>query len=888
MGSSEIDFDPDKRDGRPGGEHHDKAVSPASDVSLLNEEIFSFQYFLRTFFFITTPVLTVLVIFNLMKDRIVEVVILGALGILHLWIYFAMQKAKSISMPAEQQYRIYQNFVRGFLFLIIILISYTAGWRGELDRLLWSYIVPIAAFFYLGRREGFYWVAFFLASAALFLFYPHTEALSADAFHSFKLTYLLSFSVMCAVGIAGKYGIEFTYARFAHREAKLAESEKKYREAYEDLQREMGERRQAQQALLESEEKYRLIFENSIDVIYSLDTELRTIDISPSIREVLGYSPSELIGRPIRELGLMTPESLKCALSDAARALGGTLFHTASYTFIAKDGTKHYTEAAGAPIRREEEVVGIILVMRDITERKQAEMELLREKLFTEKLLESLPGIFFLYDSTCRLKRWNKAHETNTGFSADELRDWYIPDWHETPEDAAMGMALVKSVLETGVGGAFETTLINKEGHFVPYLISVTGLLTPDGPAMMGVGIDITDRKRAEETKRSLEERLQRAEKMEALGKMAGGVAHDLNNVLGVLSGYSQLLLLETPEGSPSRAHAETILQSTVNGAAIIQDLLTIARRSVTASDVINLNSIVSDFLKTPVFEEIKDYNPRVTFRTECDKELLNIKGSSVHVEKTVMNLVSNAAEAISGAGEVVIRTENHYLDTPLRGYEEIRHGDYVVLTISDTGMGIPAEDREKIFEPFYTKKAMGRSGTGLGLAIVWGTVKDHNGYIDVQTGVGEGTAFTLYFPVTREEPIAPQRQEPIERYMGKGESVLVVDDIVEQRDVAAGLLTRLGYDVHVVSSGEEAVEYLKRHKSDILVLDMIMDPGIDGLETYRRIREIRSGQKAIIVSGFSETDKVREAQKLGAGAYVKKPYMMEKIGTAIRDELNR
>lgn len=369
---------------------------------------------------------------------------------------------------------------------------------------------------------------------------------------------------------------------------------------------------------------------------------------------------------------------------------------------------------------------------------------------------------------------------------------------------------------------------------------------------------------------------------------MAGGVAHDLNNVLGVLSGYSELLLLETPEGSPTRGHAETILQSTVNGAAIIQDLLTVARRNVTASDVINLNSVVSSFLKTPVFERIKDYHPRVTFRTECDKELLNITGSSIHIEKTVMNLVSNAAEAISGKGEVVIRTENHYLDTPLRGYEEIKHGDYVVLTISDTGMGIPAESIGKIFEPFYTKKNMGRSGTGLGLAIVWGTVKDHNGYIDVQTGVGEGTTFTLYFPVTREELIAPQQKEPIERYMGKGESVLVVDDIAEQRNVAAGLLTRLGYNVHAVSSGEEAVEYLKGNKSDILVLDMIMAPGIGGLETYRRVREIRPGQKAIIVSGFSETDQVREAQKLGAGAYVKKPYMMEKIGVAIRDELNR
>jgi CheY-like chemotaxis protein len=210
------------------------------------------------------------------------------------------------------------------------------------------------------------------------------------------------------------------------------------------------------------------------------------------------------------------------------------------------------------------------------------------------------------------------------------------------------------------------------------------------------------------------------------------------------------------------------------------------------------------------------------------------------------------------------------------------------VLTVSDTGMGIPAENREKIFEPFYTKKTMGRSGTGLGLAIVWGTVKDHNGYIDVQTEVGEGTIFTLYFPVTREEPIAQQQKVPIERYMGNGESVLVVDDIAEQRDIAARLLTRLGYQVHVVSGGEEAVEYLKVNKADILVLDMIMAPGIDGLETYQRILEINPKQRAIIVSGFSETERVREAQKLGAGAYVKKPYIMEKIGAAIRGELLR
>lgn len=406
--------------------------------------------------------------------------------------------------------------------------------------------------------------------------------------------------------------------------------------------------------------------------------------------------------------------------------------------------------------------------------------------------------------------------------------------------------------------------------------------------ATLNLITNVTERLNAEEEKVKLEERLNRAEKMEALGHLAGGVAHDLNNVLGVLSGYSELLLMQIPEGQKGRNHVEKILQSTEKGAAIIQDLLTLARRGVMASDVINLNSVVLYFLTTPVTENIKNYHPSVTFKTEYQDDLLNIKGSSVHLEKTLMNLVSNAAESISGHGEVTIRTENCYLDKPIRGYDEIKEGDYAILTVSDTGMGIPAEHIENIFEPFYTKKIMGRSGTGLGLAIVWGTVKDHNGYIDVQTKVGEGTTFTLYFPVTREMLTSPQQKLPIEQYMGKGESILVVDDIAEQREVASGLLKKLGYEVHAVSSGEEAVEYLKGNKADLLVLDMIMTPGIDGLETYQRILEINPKQKAILVSGFSETTRVRKAQKLGAGAYVKKPYVMEKIGVAIRDELNR
>jgi two-component system cell cycle sensor histidine kinase/response regulator CckA len=536
------------------------------------------------------------------------------------------------------------------------------------------------------------------------------------------------------------------------------------------MKREIARRRHAEATLRESEEKFRLIAENTVDVISILDMNLRYTYVSPSIVRLRGFTTEEAVKETIDQI--FTPESLKIVLmafeEEKKMEAGGTAdpdrIRTMELEEYKKDGSIIWVEASLSYLRdKDRKPVGILGVTRDITERKQANEE-----------------------------------------------------------------------------------------------------------------------------RRNLEERLQRSEKMEALGQLAGGVAHDLNNVLGVLSGYSQLLLMEIPEGSPARGHAETILQSTVSGAAIIQDLLTIARRSVTASDVINLNSVVSGFLKTPVFEKMKDYHPLVTFRTECDKNLLNIKGSPVHLEKTLMNLVTNAAESISEKGEVTIRTESRYLDKAIKGYDEVKEGDYAVLTVSDTGMGIPAEDREKIFEPFYTKKTMGRSGTGLGLAIVWGTVKDHNGYIDVQTEVGKGSTFTLYFPVTREEPIAPQQKVPIEQYMGNGESVLVVDDIAEQRDVASGLLMRLGYQVQVVSSGEEAVEYLRGNKADILVLDMIMAPGIDGLETYERVLEVNPKQKAILVSGFSQTERVNEAQKRGAGAYVKKPYFMQKIGVAIRDELDR
>jgi signal transduction histidine kinase/CheY-like chemotaxis protein len=399
---------------------------------------------------------------------------------------------------------------------------------------------------------------------------------------------------------------------------------------------------------------------------------------------------------------------------------------------------------------------------------------------------------------------------------------------------------------------------------------------------------EITERRRAERERRYLEWQLRKSQKMEAIGTLAGGVAHDLNNILSGLVSYPELLLLDLPEDSPLRGPISTIKKSGERAGAVVQDLLTLARRGVSVTEVVNLNRLVDQYLNSPEHRTILEYHPKVKLESYLETNLMNIYGSPVHLSKTLMNLVANAAEAMPGGGKIIITTRNQYIDESKKAFDTIEEGDYVTLAVADTGVGISADDIERIFEPFYTKKAMGRSGTGLGMAVVWGTVKDHNGYIDVKSKIDKGTTFTLYYPLTRKELAVDRPHRPIDTFMGKSESVLIVDDIKEQREIATGILSKLGYNVNSVSSGEEAVSYLKKNSVDLLVLDMIMAPGIDGLETYRKILEFNPGQKAVIASGYSISVRVREARKLGAGAYVKKPYSLENIGFAVRAELDR
>jgi len=386
-----------------------------------------------------------------------------------------------------------------------------------------------------------------------------------------------------------------------------------------------------------------------------------------------------------------------------------------------------------------------------------------------------------------------------------------------------------------------------------------------------------------------LEKKLENAQKMEFMGTIAGGVAHDLNNILSGIVSYPELLLRQLPEDSSLQKPIQIIKKSGEKAAVIVQDLLTLARRGVACKECVDLNDIVTQFLGSPECMKIKSFHKKMTIKTDLANPLKPISGSSVHLSKTVMNLVSNAAEAMPDGGQIRIKTANVKTgDVCIENVDGLNSSECVLLEIADTGSGISQEDMEKIFEPFYTKKVMGRSGTGLGLAVVWGTIMDHHGHIHVESDGKKGSRFKLYFPVGDDGLQTPTRIDDDRDYKGNGERVLIVDDLEEQREIASNILSSLGYTVSAVSSGEDAISYLSKHTADLVILDMLMPPGMDGLETFEKILKIRPGQKAVIASGFAETDRVKKALDIGVGRFIRKPYNIKDVGMAIKEELEK
>ncbi len=673
-------------------------------------------------------------------------------------------------------------------------------------------------------------------------------------------------------------------------EQELREENSALTQRIRELEHSAAELRRVEEALRKSEEDYRRLFDNLPSAIYQIDFRTgKLLKGNDIMCEFLGCGQEEIPS--ISAFDVLTEESRQLFLERQMKiAAGEEVSANPEYEIVDKDGNRRWIQLNSHNIYAADgTAIGADVVAHEITDRKRMEGLLRKSEQYFKAITESSSDVLIIVDEQGVIKYTTPSVERILGYAPEELRgknafDFIIPeDLPRAVED--FGIALLTK--ERPIHNSFR--IRHKNGAIVVMEGIGRNLLDDGIIAGFAMNIrDVTARTHAEEENRRLVERLNRAEKMEALGTLAGGVAHDLNNVLGTVVGFAELLLVEMDEANPIRPSLTTIMEGGQRAAAIVQDLLTLARRGVPTKDVLNLNQVVAECLRSPELAKLRSYHPGVTIRTDLAADLPNVSGSSVHLAKSLYNLIANASEAMKQGGVVTIATANRRLSEPLQGYDQVRPGNYAVLTVSDTGEGIPAADLKRIFEPFYTKKVMGRSGTGLGLAVVWGTVQDHDGYINVKSEEGNGSIFTLYFPVTREELSALSVPLAISAYRGSGESILVVDDVQGQRDLAADMLGKLNYRVACVSSGEEAVAYLREHKADLVLLDMIMDRGMDGLDTYRSILEIVPGQRAIIVSGFSDTERVRAAQSLGVGAYVRKPYMMETLGIAVRRELNR
>lgn len=443
------------------------------------------------------------------------------------------------------------------------------------------------------------------------------------------------------------------------------------------------------------------------------------------------------------------------------------------------------------------------------------------------------------------------------------------------------GGAHFVQALKSGDTSLKEYTARGADGKSFPLLLCASAIV--ENGLVAGarvVGIDITERHR-------MEQQLRKDQKMKTIGLMAGGVAHDLNNILSGIVTYPELLLLDLPQDSSLRKPLERIRTAGLDASEVVADLLTVARGVVVEKEVVLVNSLVEDYLQSPDFMELHTRHPAVSISTRLDSALGNIACSPIHIRKCLMNLVTNGAEAINGSGSVSIRTGNLQVNPQEAEKLGLQHGgSYVTLSVSDTGLGIAQEEIGQIFEPFFTKKSMGRSGTGLGLTVVWNIVCDHEGAVQVNS-TAEGTTFTLYFPHAAKPITENAPDNMVHMLRGDGEQVLVVDDDPRQREIATTLLHTLGYASVAVSSGEEAIAYLSEHRADVMLVDMLMEPGqLNGRQTYEEVVRMHPGQKAIIVSGYAEDEDVQLSLQCGAGGFLAKPYTLVQLGTMVRSVL--
>lgn len=519
---------------------------------------------------------------------------------------------------------------------------------------------------------------------------------------------------------------------------------------------------------------------------------------------------------------------------------------------------------------------------REIEKHKQTEEALRREQLFSKSVIKSLPGVFYLYTyPELKLIVWNKAHESLLGYGNDEIEGRHITDWH-LPEAKEAVLNVIEDVMTKG-SASIETSLLTKDGQSVPFILTGIKFEAQGQLYLMGVGTDISERKRSEVKTEKLQAQLTQVQKMESVGRLAGGVAHDFNNMLGVILGYSELALEQVDSGQPMYATLQGIQQAGLRSADLTRQLLAFARKQTVAPKMLDLNETVASMLN--MLRRLIGENIDLAWLP--GENLRPIKMDPTQIDQILANLCVNARDAIGDTGKVTIETHNVVFDEAYCSvHADFAPGAYVLLTLSDNGRGMDSEDLSHLFEPFFTTKEVGK-GTGLGLATVYGIVKQNNGFINVYSEPSLGTTFKLYLPCYLDKGALPSKPGAVKPAATGHETILLVEDELMILEMTQVMLERQGYTVLPAVSPGEAIRLAREHAGEIhlLMTDVVM-PEMNGRDLARNLLSLYPDIKCLFMSGYT-ANVIAHHGVLDEGVYfIQKPFTMQDLATKIRNVL--
>ena len=639
-------------------------------------------------------------------------------------------------------------------------------------------------------------------------------------------------------------------------------------------------RKQAEEALRESEKRYRRLFENAADVIVVIGTDGTLFDVNERFEEESGYKREEMIGKNVFSSGIMTESSAKLAMHYLQKMLKGEPWPIFEIESLTKAENVIPYEIRAVPIEKSGVLTGVQATLRNITDRKSAEQALLESEERYRKVFDNVSDLIFTHDLDGRFITINRTTTEKLGYRADEMighaiSEFMLPEYREL-----FYKDYLNGIRNRGFYEGISVYLdVKGEKHYIEYR---NRLLTREGKEsyVSGVGRDISERIQSQKEMQLLQKQVQYAQRMEAIGTLAGGIAHNFNNLLMGIQGYTSLMLLEMNSDHPFYKRLKGIEKQIQSGAKLTEQLLGYARQGRYEVKAVSLNQVVQETADTfgITRKDIKIHRVLAT-------DLFGVKADKGQIEQVLLNLYVNAADAMPGGGSLYLETTNVTHEAMGKKPYQVKPGNYVLLTVKDTGKGMGEETLERIFEPFFTTKGLAK-GTGLGLSSVYGILKSHGGYIDVESEKGHGSTFFVYLPASDE--IISEEIRGDKQLVRGSETILFVDDEELVLDAAAQLIEKMGYTVLQAKSGSEAVEIYKINKEaiDLVILDLVM-PEMGGGETYDRLREIDDEVKVLLSSGYSLNGDASEIMERGCSGFIQKPFKIEELSKKLRDILD-